>query len=211
MGVLRLTYPALLTAASLGCTAPGNAHPAQRCGVSDECPTGLVCHAGFCIDPTLDGQATADDFGVDGGNGAAQPDQPEASDPPAEGNDEGSGTQAPTPPPQTDQQEPTAPSGHDVSPGQAPQSCPWGPCCGLGLTLCGDACVNVLTALSHCGKCALACEPGFLCLGGQCCGEGELLCDGECVNPQKDKHHCGACGHECEHGPCKDGMCREDP
>jgi hypothetical protein len=56
----------------------------------------------------------------------------------------------------------------------------------------------------------LQCTLDVCCLAGLCCESDQLICDGVCVNPEKDSHHCGGCGNVCEHGPCKDGMCRED-
>jgi hypothetical protein len=167
------------------------------------------------------GQVTNDPFTSDAATAAASDagaKESQTSDPktPSEGSASGSPDDVDEEPAEQPSvnTSPTLPSDRadaGVSLGQAPDTCFWGPCCPFGLTLCGDACVDVLTALSHCGKCDRACKPGLLCLAGVCCGEGELLCDDRCVNPLKDTHNCGSCGHECEHGPCKDGLCRRDP
>ena len=220
----RTQLGALLAVPLLGCAVPGAGHPAQRCEQQSQCPPELVCHAGFCVAPDLEGQLTPDDFASDAGNsgrdagsvrgdGGAS-DSPGEDAPPDE-DDTGGAAPADTVDADVDDSptsSPPLPSDQpDAVVAEEPMSCWWGPCCKPGLTLCGDTCVDVLTALTHCGKCERTCEPGLLCLGGECCGEGELLCDGRCVNPQKDKHNCGSCGLECEHGPCKDGMCRRDP
>jgi hypothetical protein len=216
MRVLRLALLALLLAAFSGCAGPSADHPTQRCESADDCPSGQLCHAGFCIDPSVDGQGTPDDFGSDGGEATpASMDVDSTPGPaPMASLDAGAPAQAESVPQPSEPDDDKGQSGGQdggMSSGSSPGSCAWGPCCGIGLTLCGDACVDVLSAPAHCGKCASVCKPGFLCLGGQCCEDGQLLCDEKCVSPLKDKHHCGSCGHECEHGPCKDGQCREDP
>jgi hypothetical protein len=205
-----LAKGALLLATQFGCAAPSEAHPTERCDHQGHCPTGLTCHAGFCIAPELAGQVTSDPFTGDAaGPSAADAGarEPQSAETPSETSlDEGDKPAISASPTL-----PSAQTDAGVSAGKAPEDCFWGPCCPFGLTLCGDACVDVRSALGHCGKCDRACKPGWLCLGGECCGKGELLCEESCVNPLKDKHNCGSCGHECEHGPCKDGMCRRNP
>ncbi len=94
--------------------------------------------------------------------------------------------------------------------------------CPSGLTLCGDACVDLLTDHEHCGLCDNAC-PGAenadpVCIGGTCftaCREGfvDLDGDGDCetaCTPTSDSETCNGvddnCNGEIDEGfPCAGG------
>lgn len=83
--------------------------------------------------------------------------------------------------------------------------------CQPGLTLCGEVCVDVLTASDNCGGCGQACEVGRVCAAGACsseCVEPYTECGGVCVELSRDAANCGECGTICEQGkPCVGGVC----
>src|SRR5689334_14382694 len=69
-------------------------------------------------------------------------------------------------------------------------------CPGAGETLCGTACVDVLTDPANCGMCAMACATGEVCSSGGCvgmCTMGLMDCMGACVDTSADPANCGGC------------------
>jgi hypothetical protein len=79
-------------------------------------------------------------------------------------------------------------------------------------TLCGSACVDLVTDHDNCGKCGLKCGDQQVCMG-QCygpmaCGPSLTMCATGCTNTQTDAAHCGSCGHACATGEtCVAGTC----
>lgn len=66
---------------------------------------------------------------------------------------------------------------------------PDGAKCRRGRTCCGDDCVNLLTAATHCGICGQACPDGQQCVHGTC------TCDpfnNSCPNDDAGRCACGA-------------------
>jgi hypothetical protein len=76
--------------------------------------------------------------------------------------------------------------------------------CPMGLTLCGDSCIDTQTAQAHCGACGAACSAGSVCDGaGACalsCQAGLTDCNGTCADTNSDRANCGSCGNPCEAG-----------
>jgi hypothetical protein len=83
--------------------------------------------------------------------------------------------------------------------------------CTSGLTVCGDACVDLGGDSANCGACGRACGAGEVCQQGACgCRAGTESCGGACVSTASDVAHCGACGNACPSGQvCEAGTCRE--
>ncbi|HZI13294.1 MAG TPA: MXAN_6577-like cysteine-rich protein [Myxococcus sp.] len=83
--------------------------------------------------------------------------------------------------------------------------------CTSGLSVCGEACVDLGGDTANCGACGEACGAGQVCQAGTCaCGPGTESCAGACVATQTDPAHCGACGSPCAAGRvCEAGTCRE--
>lgn len=92
--------------------------------------------------------------------------------------------------------------------------------CTDGEMRCGDECVDIISAVDHCGSCDNRCdnapegaEP--ICDHGvcsfECVEEDDKACNGECVDINTDDAHCGACGNSCEieggTATCDDGLC----
>ncbi len=91
-----------------------------------------------------------------------------------------------------------------------------GDSCAAGLVRCGDDCVDLDTAVAHCGACDHACSTAGAastrCAGGVC----QPACDagrGDCVQPAgapddgcetdltTNDQHCGGCGSPCDQDP----------
>ena len=91
--------------------------------------------------------------------------------------------------------------------------------CGVGQTLCGDACVELGSNVDHCGRCGNFCpQPTTgmrVCREGVCgaqCSVGTTQCDGRCVVLATERLHCGACGRACAAVQfCVDGGCSDTP
>jgi hypothetical protein len=88
---------------------------------------------------------------------------------------------------------------------------PTDPCAIQGLTNCGGLCVDVSSAIGHCGGCGIACPAGSSCQGGSCtvvqCPDYQFLC-GYCVDISSDVGNCGGCGIACPAGfLCCGGAC----
>jgi hypothetical protein len=83
--------------------------------------------------------------------------------------------------------------------------------CGGSATKCGDACVDLVNDLDHCGACANACPQTMICSIAQCdftCNGGTDKCGSTCVNLSSNLKHCGACDVECAAGEvCSGGAC----
>lgn len=85
-------------------------------------------------------------------------------------------------------------------------------CAAAGGTLCGNACVSLMTDDANCGACGRACEPGAGCAGGVCqrvsCPAPYEICDGVCTDVPDDPDDCGACGVACPTwNGCANGQC----
>lgn len=84
------------------------------------------------------------------------------------------------------------------------------PECSGGETLCDGSCVDLSTAIEHCGACGNDCD-GHACEGGSCksqCADGFTLCGNLCKNLEEDPTNCGGCGFFCNLGsPCQNGVC----
>jgi hypothetical protein len=69
-------------------------------------------------------------------------------------------------------------------------------------TVCGNACVNLMTDKKNCAVCGRACKADEICLDGRCgpacANNGTTLCNDLCVDLDTDMENCGACGAECE-------------
>lgn len=103
--------------------------------------------------------------------------------------------------------------------------------CGPGETLCGGACVNLLTDLRHCGACENECRRYKdtiddtvvpVCRYGSCsieCRLGFADCNGDVgdgceAHLTTDQQNCGACGNACNAligQPCIGGQCAVHP
>lgn len=88
--------------------------------------------------------------------------------------------------------------------------------CGVGLTRCDGACVNMAADPLNCGSCGYQCSSGEPCTGGSCgtgCPAGLTECrSGECLNLQNDGNNCGDCGVMCgENQYCTQGKCINSP
>ena len=83
--------------------------------------------------------------------------------------------------------------------------------CSAGQTMCADGCRDLMKDPTSCGKCAMACAPGFACEMGTCqlvCGGGTTRCDQECKDLSSDPVNCGGCKKQCAQGAfCVKGMC----
>ena len=92
--------------------------------------------------------------------------------------------------------------------------------CPTGQTLCGTACVNLVTDSRNCGRCGTACPTvangAAVCIQGLCgfnCSLGWANCDqnranGCETNVSADSRNCGACGRVCVAGlVCKNETC----
>lgn len=86
--------------------------------------------------------------------------------------------------------------------------------------LCGGACTDLKSSLSHCGTCSkkVSYTQGQCNNGTPGCKAGLDLCGSDCVDLASDKDHCGSCTHDCDGvaGPngwlvdyqaCQDGAC----
>ena len=97
-----------------------------------------------------------------------------------------------------------------VDPKEPPSS---GATCGAGQTACGSECVDLQTAVDHCGACGTVCAGGTTCQKGFCssegsCADSRLSCGSRCIDPQTDNDNCGACGRSCgAAGACVKGGC----
>ncbi|MFP2933104.1 MXAN_6577-like cysteine-rich protein [Pyxidicoccus sp. 3LG] len=83
--------------------------------------------------------------------------------------------------------------------------------CTSGLSVCGEACVDLRGDSANCGTCGTACGASQTCQEGACgCRPGTEECNGACVATATDVAHCGACGNACASGQvCESGTCRE--
>src|SRR5438067_1068609 len=87
--------------------------------------------------------------------------------------------------------------------------------CPAESTMCGAACVSLVTDAANCGGCGHACPPGQLCASGVCacasatpdkCGSGA---GSFCTSTQTDTANYGACGNACSAGQqCSAGACK---
>jgi hypothetical protein len=79
--------------------------------------------------------------------------------------------------------------------------------CPMGLTRCGEDCINLNADLQHCGACDSACD--LACTGGACeCPASQTQCGNLCINTRTDRQNCGACGNDCPGGQtCDGGAC----
>lgn len=82
----------------------------------------------------------------------------------------------------------------------------------VGLTACGDACVQTANDPANCGGCDDTCRNTEVCTSGTCaCPVGTTWCDvaGACVSLTTDSANCGTCGTVCPSGTaCSAGACR---
>ena len=87
--------------------------------------------------------------------------------------------------------------------------------CPAGLTLCGDACVDIVTNAAHCGQCGTACSAEQVCSAGSCattCPAGLAQCGQDCVDLSTHVFNCGSCGNGCLEGQtCAEGQCTGTP
>ena len=94
--------------------------------------------------------------------------------------------------------------------------------CPTGQTLCGTACVNLVTDSRNCGRCGTVCPTvangAAVCIQGVCgfnCSPGWGNCDGNRANGcevslNTDSRNCGRCGTVCSAGAtCGNGICVE--
>jgi hypothetical protein len=83
--------------------------------------------------------------------------------------------------------------------------------CPMGLTRCGEECVDLATNAAQCGACGTACAAGETCAAGACqieCPLGQTPCEGVCQSLATDINNCGACGNGCPLGlSCVEGSC----
>jgi len=89
------------------------------------------------------------------------------------------------------------------------EECPQAKCEDVGLTKCGEQCVDLTKDEDHCGSCWNFCSPGYLCRAGVCalsCQTGLTKCATQCVNTRTDEANCGSCARECDPGEICD-MC----
>jgi len=87
--------------------------------------------------------------------------------------------------------------------------------CSAGLTLCGDACVDLVSDPLNCGNCGVICPEGQFCSAGTCttaCPDGLIQCGQSCVDLTASVLHCGACNAACAGGQqCVNGECVGTP
>lgn len=84
------------------------------------------------------------------------------------------------------------------------------PGCGVGLSRCGEACVDLQSNGLHCGACGRVCGNNSACQMGECrCATGFEPCADRCVNTQSDPRNCGGCGRACPlvGSICASGVC----
>jgi hypothetical protein len=89
--------------------------------------------------------------------------------------------------------------------------------CGVGLTPCSHACVDMLTDRNHCGTCGTVCTGTDVCTKNGCappCANGLTLCQptgtttSVCVDTTLDENNCGGCNRLCAGGfVCESGTC----
>ncbi|MFO0605022.1 MAG: SUMF1/EgtB/PvdO family nonheme iron enzyme [Polyangiales bacterium] len=85
--------------------------------------------------------------------------------------------------------------------------------CPAPMMMCGSACVDPRTSVTHCGGCGVPCtvEGGTaMCVSGTCerrCPMGQSLCGTRCVDLRVDPVNCGACGMRCASGACGASAC----
>jgi hypothetical protein len=79
--------------------------------------------------------------------------------------------------------------------------------CPMGLTRCGEECINLNSDRQHCGACNQFCD--LACSDGQCgCPANQTQCGRECINTRIDRENCGACGNDCPSGQtCSAAAC----
>ena len=103
-------------------------------------------------------------------------------------------------------------------------------CVAVGLSPCGDLCIDLQSDRANCGTCGNVCAAAENCLSGVCGGianqQPDVLVscaalgladcgDGVCVDLNTDHNNCGACGNACYPGLCNNGngtctICTDD-
>lgn len=83
--------------------------------------------------------------------------------------------------------------------------------CAVGLTACGNECVDLTSSPTHCGVCGTVCSSGQVCVNGSCgsaCPTSLALCGDVCVDFSSSATNCGSCGNACSPGMfCSEGVC----
>jgi hypothetical protein len=81
--------------------------------------------------------------------------------------------------------------------------------CDIGLSACGEQCVDLINDPFNCGVCGTTCATG-VCTEGKCLEcpeEAPAWCGGQCTNTASDPDNCGGCGIPCGTGLCSNSVC----
>jgi hypothetical protein len=99
------------------------------------------------------------------------------------------------------------PPGSECDAGTCVPGCSSSSTCPTGFECCSSQCVNVATAIDHCGSCGTACtnaNGGTSCVGGECtpvCDSGFGDCNTQpedgCETDTTTTSNCGSCGTAC--------------